>query len=449
MKTSSWLFLLFLVTTPLFLSAQDRDTTLNKEKAKAGLNFGALPAVSFDSDLGFQYGLIGNLFNYGDGTLYPEYKWSLYGEWSRTTKGSGTNQIFFDSKYILPRGIRITADISLLTEQALDFYGFNGFESAYIPQFEDDDDPEYISRMFYRHEREIVRISFDFQGKLFGKHWNWLGGVGYYNAEIGSVDIDKLNKGLDDEDKLPEVDGLYDKYVDWGLINPEEVDGGSIKSLKLGVIYDSRDNEPNPQKGLWTEALVMTAPSFMGNKESAYTKLSVIHRQYFPVVANKLTFAYRVGWQGTISGHTPFYMQPYMINSFTKVTKNDGLGGAKSLRGVLRNRVVGDGIAYSNLELRYKFIQFNKWNQNFYLSLNGFGDFGMVTKEIDIDKSLINPSIDHSKFFDQESDNLHSSYGLGIRIAMNQNFILAVDYGIAADKRDGDSGLYINIGFLF
>jgi hemolysin activation/secretion protein len=142
-------------------------------------------------------------------------------------------------------------------------------------------------------------------------------------------------------------------------------------------------------------------------------------------------------------------MQPYMVNTFTKSTKNDGLGGARSLRGILRNRIVGDAFGYGNFELRYKFLKFHKWNQNFYLSLNGFTDMGMITKTIDLDLTkipegeeigLFNPSVDQS---------LHVSYGAGLRIAMNQNFIVAVDYGIAGDKRDGTKGMYINLGFLF
>lgn len=43
-------------------------SVLSQEKVKKGFGFGALPAVSFDSDLGFQYGAIVNLFHYGDGT---------------------------------------------------------------------------------------------------------------------------------------------------------------------------------------------------------------------------------------------------------------------------------------------------------------------------------------------------------------------------------------------
>lgn len=444
----------FVIITSVFANSvypQSTDTTKRVEKPKSGLNIGALPAISFDSDLGFQYGLIGNLFNYGDGSYYPDYKWSLYGQWSQTTKGNGTNQLYFDSKYLLPHHIRITADFSLLTEKALTFYGFNGFEAAYHPEFEDDDvnNNLYISRMYYNYEWRMFRMSIDLQGALYQKHFKWLAGYGRYDTKVGSVDIEKLNKGLDEDKKLPAVDGLYDQFVDWGFISSEEADGGAINTLKLGLVYDTRDNESIPQHGMWAEALLMTAPRFFGNKESAYTKLALIYRHYVPVVANKLTFAYRLGWQGTVSGKCPFYMDPFLVTSSTKVTINEGLGGAKSLRGILRNRVVGDGISYANLELRYKLMEFNKWNQNFYIGLNGFGDFGMVTTPVDFNKANLPVGELYSKYFDQDNDQLHASYGAGLKIAMNRNFVLSLDYGRAADKRDGTSGLYINIGYLF
>lgn len=428
---------------------QDTTAPKSKEKIKKGLNFGALPAVAFDSDLGFQYGLLVNLFQYGDGTTYPDYRWSLYAEWSRTTKGSGTNQLFFDSKYLLPHQIRVTADVSLLTEQALDFYGFNGYESIYNTAFTDKDDEFYRTRVFYRHERKLARITIDFQKKIADLPLRALVGYGYFNSRIASVDIDKLNKGKDEDDLLPpNEEGLYDKYVDWGLIPKEEADGGTHNFLKTGLVYDTRDNEANPNRGIWSEVVIMTAPRFMGNNETAYTKLSLTHRQYITLKKETLTFAYRLGWQGTINGKAPFYMQPYMVNTFTKSTKNDGLGGARSLRGILRNRIVGDAFAYGNFELRYKFWKFQKWNQNFYLSLNGFSDVGMITKTIDMDLTKV-PAGDEALFFTKADQSLHVSYGAGLRIAMNQNFIVAVDYGLAADKRDGTKGMYINLGFLF
>ena len=39
--------------------------------------------------------------------------------------------------------------------------------------------------------------------------------------------------------------------------------------------------------------------------------------------------------------------------------------------------------------------------------------------------------------------------GAGLRIALNENFILAIDYGFATNKQDGLKGLYINVGNLF
>ena len=448
-------FLLTFILTGSIIYAQDNDSLSTKikpggERIKKGLNFGALPAVAFDSDIGFQYGVLGNLFQYGDGSVYPDYRWSLYGEWSRTTKGSGINQLFFDSKYLLPHQIRITADFSFLTEKALDFYGFNGYEAVYNPAFEDDaDEVNYISRVFYRHEWKLARITLDFQGKINQLPLRWLMGYGYFRTSIASVDIARLNKGRDDADTLPDVDGLYDKYVSWGIIPEEEADGGTHHFLKLGLVYDTRDNESNPNRGIWTELVAMTAPRFLGNTETAYTKLAITHRQYFTLKKEVLTFAYRLGWQGTISGETPFYMQHYMVNTFTRSTKNDGLGGARSLRGILRNRIVGDAFAYGNFELRYKFLKFYRWKQNFYFSLNAFTDIGMVTKEVNVDKTLFPQEENYADYFSNKSGGLHSSYGAGLRIAMNQNFILAFDYGLAGDKRDGDNGLYINLGFLF
>ena len=44
----------------------------------------------------------------------------------------------------------------------------------------------------------------------------------------------------------------------------------------------------------------------------------------------------------------------------------------------------------------------------------------------------------------------HMSAGLGLKIAMNENFILSVDWAAALDKQDGKiSNFYIKMGYLF
>ena len=48
---------------------------------------GLLPTVTFDSDLGFQYGALIDISNYGDGSRFPIPDHHLYFEVSRFTKG--------------------------------------------------------------------------------------------------------------------------------------------------------------------------------------------------------------------------------------------------------------------------------------------------------------------------------------------------------------------------
>ena len=448
-----FIFLTAILSCTLLVGAQAPDTTQTDkktEKVKTGWNFGALPVVGYNSDIGFQYGALANFYHYGNGSIYPKYFHSIYMEMSRTTKGSGINQLFYDSEHLLP-GLRVTADISYLTEKTLDFYGFNGYDAVYKADWTDDskDSSIYHSRVFYKHERKLFRIALDFQGKLGNSPLHWLAGLAHLNVGTGPVDIERLNKGKSDAKKLPDIPGLYDKYVNWGVIAPGESKGGNVNYFKMGFIFDTRDNEPNPMHGIWTEALICTAPRFLANGNYGYTKLSIIHRQYFTLLRDKLSLAYRLAYQGTISGKAPFYMQPYLISSYSQSTSIDGMGGARTMRGMLRNRAVGDGMAYGNMEVRWKFYRTQHWNQNFYLGLNGFVDAGQVVDKIPISLTSLSEGEYLPDYFALDTEALHLTYGLGFRIAMNQNFILALDYGRVADKRDGTSGVYVTLGYLF
>ncbi len=424
-----------------------------EDSVKTGFNFGALPTITYDSDFGLQYGGMVNLYFYGDGSQYPEYRHSIYTEISRFTKGSGINRLFYDSKYLIP-GIRVTTDISYLTEQALPFYGFNGAEAIYNSNWEDDASEDYFSRIFYRHERKLFRLKADFQGKIKGRKLGWIAGYVGYNFKIGSVDIDKLNEGQSEELLLPDTAGLYDLYTNWGIIDENEKDGGTHHYVKAGLVYDTRDNEPNPMSGIWTEFVVQAAPGFMGNGDFGHAKISFTHRQYFTLIPKDLSLAYRVLYQ-TTQGDCPFYLYPLISTSFLKGANSEGVGGAKTVRGVMRNRLVGKGIAFGNLELRWKFWRFHFIKQNFYVGANIFGDAGMVTEKIEFDKEAAiqkaqedYPNLDPDTFFG-EQEKLHVGAGAGIRVVMNQNFVVAFDAAQSLYDQDGGLGIYIGLNYLF
>ncbi|PTN09752.1 Omp85 family outer membrane protein [Mangrovibacterium marinum] len=436
------LFLLLLISGTAMAQKADKATIV-----KQGWNFGALPAITFDSDLGFQYGGLVNLYQYGDGSRYPEYDHSLYLEVSRFTKGSAIYQFQYDSDRLL-RGIQTIADLSYLTDQAYHFYGFNGYDAVYLEDWTDDDQADYKTRLFYNYDRKLFRLKLDFQGPLAGTNWKWEAGINLQRFTVGKVNIDKLNKGEKEADKLPDVEGLYQRYCNWGLIGPREADGGTIPALRGGLIYDSRNFRANPESGIWSEAVLEYVPKILGS-EDHFTRMGLTHRQYFRLIPRRLVLAYRLSYEATLSGHLPFYYLTKRVVDGAKGNSMEGLGGARTMRGILRNRVIGDDVAFANFELRSRIHNFQYKNNNFFVGLNGFVDTGKVTGKRALNFYPSFAAIDTKNYLDYGAESWHTSYGLGLKAGMNENFIVSCDYGRTTDKRDGDAGLYIKLNYLF
>jgi outer membrane protein assembly factor BamA len=438
------LLLSFLIFFIPFINAQT-DTLV--ERPKTDYNFGALPIVGFSTDVGVLYGIIFNFFNYGNGKIYPKYYQNLYLEVSKTSKGGRTYQMFFDSEHVI-KGIRLTADVSHLTEQALPFYGFNGTESVFNAQLQDDESATYISRMFYRYDRKLTRVLVNLQGSFGASHFKWLAGVQSINYNISPVDVDALNNGLKGNKRLPKIDGFYDDYVKWGLINPIEKNGGRLNFTSLGMVYDTRDNEPNPNRGIWAEAIMAVAPGAI-NPENGFTRLALTYRQYLSLIPNRLTLAYRLNWRQTISGKTPFYFLSYQLSSRPFSTNIDGLGGSNTIRGILRNRIIAEGMAMGNAELRFKAFQTYWHHQNIYISFTSFYDAGIVTKKQEMNLTLV-PTAERQNFFDtNQAGYINQSAGIGMHFVMNQNFNVSFDFGKAFSKLNGTAGFYMGMGYVF
>ena len=89
-----------LLVLPIFAAKKEKVQQVDSlgRKIKTGWNFGALPSVAFDADLGFQGGALANIYYYGDGSQYPEYIHSLYAEAAYTTKNYGILRVNYDSK---------------------------------------------------------------------------------------------------------------------------------------------------------------------------------------------------------------------------------------------------------------------------------------------------------------------------------------------------------------
>jgi outer membrane protein assembly factor BamA len=441
---------------------QEEQKEAKEKKEKVGWRLGGiLPATTYDSNLGFQYGAVAEFYNYGRPSVYPNYLDHTYTEISRFTKGSATYRFMFESNHLIP-GVHMTSDLSYLPDQASHFYGYNGYESVFNIDWMDDDAADYRTSMFYRFKRNQFRFKNDFQGKLAGENFKWSAGFAFQNFKNSSVDIDRLNKGK--KVKLPYVTdepGLFEYYQALGLMSANEADGGWVNTVKAGIEWDNRDFRPNPMKGIWTELGFEAAPSFLGN-DWGFSKFYIIHRQYFTLIKDDLSFVYRLNYQTTLGGDVPFFYQSQAITSMLTGTYSEGLGGSSTMRGVVKNRVIGNAYILGNFELRWKPVYFTLFNLDIYIGLNLFYDVGMVTKGIALPDNLsdtftnlpepynnLTEPENFSNFFNPGEEKLHQCVGISILPVINKNFVIAIDIGKALNEQDGNIGFSMGLNYLF
>jgi hypothetical protein len=158
-------------------------------------------------------------------------------------------------------------------------------------------------------------------------------------------------------------------------------------------------------------------------------------------------------------------MQSQLQTSFIYNLTN-AVGGAESVRGILYNRLLADGFAIANAELRWRALDFRFLGQNCFLGFNFFGDAAVTVQEIEFDKdaaleiaiSLYDPvssTVQPWRFYEpnyfdfSSKDKPHYTVGGGLKIGFNENTIVSADIGKALDSRDGSLGIYIGMDFMF
>ena len=415
-----------LVLSVRTVAAQERPA------AKTGWNFGPLPAVGFNTDLGFQMGALCDIYYYGDGTVYPDYVHKFNVEASYYTKGSGILHLFYDSKHLIPK-VRVTAAATYNTNRKYSFYGFNGAAAPYFPQW---DSNRESGTAFYNIRRDYLRILADFQGKIRG-HWGWAAGLAFKDYSVGDIDLRSYDP----------TETLYRHYIAAGIIGEDEKNGGRHLEMKAGVVYDSRDREAAPGRGIWSEACLIGVPDvFRGT--GSYLKLAAHFRHYVPVWRDRIVFAYHLAYQGTVAGEAPFYVQQDISTLYLRQINSEGLGSINTIRGTLYNRMIGDGYAWANLELRCRLVSFDFIGQHWYAATNPFFDFGAVVQPYRLDR-MKQAAVAFPALYSGHDERLHASAGLGVKLAMNENFIVSAEGAVPLSRQDGNFGMNIGLGYIF
>jgi hypothetical protein len=319
-----------------------------------------------------------------------------------TTEGRRDLTLFFDAPHLVGRW-RLDAFVGFEKQIATPYYGL-GNRASYEPGLEEGENPYYYR---FGRERSVIRANLQ---RPFGRTpvRVLLGG------RLAHFEIDPTPKN--------EGVTLILEELGPGV----QIPGGYDNSLQAGLIWDTRNRESGPERGVWSEVLVERVDQALGS-EYSYTRWTLADRRYF-TLRRGLVLANRVLIQ-SISGDPPFYALTYVQSSFEAT---EALGGSKSVRGVLRNRFAGEGLFVWNAEVRWRARDFSIFGKGAHLALIGFFDSGRVWEGgVDL-SSLV--------------ANLHHGGGGGLRVGLGPNFVIATDL---AGSEEAGLQTYIGLGYLF
>lgn len=212
-------------------------------------------------------------------------------------------------------------------------------------------------------------------------------------------------------------------------------DGGFLGQAGVGVLLDTRDQEPSPNRGIFSElSLRGAAQGWLS--DFGYLGVNVTHRQWFPLMpGGRLVWALRGAIDLSTEGR-PFF-QKHILGGSQFVE----LGGNSSLRGLLVGRYRGDVVVLGTSELRWKMLEARVYSAELALTLNGFLEAARVSDWGDL----------------SEGSPFYPTLGIGPRLTLNRLFVLRADFGVGVDEvtmegiqqREATTGLYILLGQAF
>jgi hypothetical protein len=403
-----------------------------------------LPLVNVDPNTGVGYGI--RLYYYWNSDRtnpyfgYTPYLHRIFVQAFFTTGGLQYHWIDHDAPAVFGSPYRLRTQLIFLRNTATPFFGTGEASMGALTapggqtftKFKNYDralrelQPDGTARTRYDQYDGIRPFAvFGIERTLFNGLVRPLLGVGLSHMTIH----DYTGKTVDANGPAGSVDAVmaptrYRERCDAGTL--DGCDGGWENFLRLGLSFDTRDYEPDPNHGFFADvALDWATPALFS--DYSYVRFLTSARVYwsplFPwadlVLAARGTFQVQ-------SQDTPFFALNTI--AYTEDPKS-GLGGVRTMRGFQQDRFVGPALALLNLEWRWTFYRFTLFKQRFGLIAVGFVDTGRV--------------------FDRASDftlrGFRTSWGGAGRISWNMATVVSADYGVS----DEGTGLYLNFNHQF
>jgi outer membrane protein assembly factor BamA len=333
-----------------------------------------VPATTFSRDFGWGIGVHGGIYRFEPG--YAPYRLGVTALVYGTTGGVQTHMLSIDAPPGLGRSLRLRVQGGYRRQLDAPFYGFGNDATV-----EADAPTGYYG---YRSSAPFGLVSV--QRGLAG--------------ELSAFAIYRLY--LTQNEARP--GSLLDE------LEPEGVEGGRHGSMTAGLLWDSRDHEPDPRRGLVLELSARLGNRFLGSEfrdGAVYAGASAYHP-----VGSRAVAAGRLGVDRQF-GSPPFDR----MKDFGGMFQTGGLGGGTTLRAAPQALYLGTTTLAANGEARLRFAEFDPRGVGVALAGVGFVDLGRVFDEP--------PSLPGFGL-----KGLHAGMGVGLRLVLQQVFVVRLDVNL-------------------
>ncbi len=405
--------------------------------------FTGLPLFNFDPNTGFGFGARAYYYYNGDRSdplfAYTPYLHRVFLQAFASTRGLQFHWLDYDAPAVAGTPYRIRSQAIYARNTDQHFFGvdtmaplsFTGAGRSFdrFAEYEDalrEVRPDGTTLSRYDHYdviRPLWLISVErtfFDGvvrPLFGFGFSYAIIEDYTGETVSAVDA------AGEEVEATMAPTRLSEACAAGLIG---CDGGWDNGLRLGLSFDTRDFEPDPNSGVFADVALDLSTRALGS-DYDYARLLTSARAFVSPLPNiaDLVLALRGTFQVQSQG-TPFFSLPML--PYTEDFRT-GLGGHRTLRGFQQDRFIGHVLALMNLEARWTFYRFAVLRQKFALMVVPFVDTGRVF-----------PRVGDFTFADWRH-----GQGAGFRASWNLATVICVDYAFSSE----DSGLYINFNHQF
>ncbi len=357
------------------------------------VDLAVLPGASYSSDKGFGAGLAGAIYVRSPG--YLPYKYALTLQLFATTRGIQDHTLTLDAPRLFGSSWRPIVTVGFLRDALRPYYGIGNEAPLATPAGQSATD-----FLTYGLTSWYAQLSVE----------DHLAGPWKLNFLYG---FHTLGMSVKPKTLL-------------ALQHPVGTDGGRSGRLDVELIYDTRSEEASPTSGQYAALSLHGESPILGSSFTNGGVAGEVHEYFSPGrLGPRLVLAGRLIGDVTW-GDVPVAMLPL----FGGRTEVEGVGGGTSVRGLPRYRYVGAAKVVGNLEVRSRFVRLTVFHRSLDLWGVAFLDAGRVWAHVASDGPLWN---------------IHTSRGLGLRVAWVEDFVIRLDYGFS----EGSSALYATVNQMF